>query len=107
MSNSDPLDSTLTGDVSEAREIQWTVKVTLIRKSPDGETTYESTTHATFDPSIEQVTFRVPFPKPPKDISLPESPRILIAGTSTSPTPPPPPPTTSMTLSFHGATNNK
>ncbi len=97
MSNSDSLESNLTGDVSEAREIQWTVKVTLIRNSPDRKTTYESTTHATFDPSIEQVTFRIPFPKPSGS---------LVAGTSTSPTPPPPP-TTSLTLSFQSATNNE
>lgn len=107
MYKSDPEDSVSTGEVSEAKEIQWTVKVTLIRNSSDRETTYESTTHATFDPSIEQVTFRIPFPKPPKDIPSPNAPKELIAGTSTSPTPPPPPPTASMTLSFQSAKNNE
>ena len=97
MYKSDPEESVSTGEVSEPKEIQWTVKVTLIRNSSGRETTYESTTQATFDPSIEQVTFRIPFPKPSGS---------LVAGTSTSPTPPPPP-TTSLTLSFQSATNNE
>lgn len=105
MYKSDPEESVSTGEVSEPKEIQWTVKVTLIRNSSGRETTYESTTQATFDPSIEQVTFRIPFPKPPKDPRSPEAPEE-IAGIGTSPTPPPPP-TTSMTLSFKGATNSE
>jgi hypothetical protein len=98
MYKSDPEESVSTNEVSGAKEIQWTVKVTLIRNSSGRETTYESTTQATFDPSIEQVTFRIPFPKTPQ--------KDQMSGVGTSPTPPPPP-RTSMTLSFESATNNE